>query len=257
MVDKRKWWKNIWIVPITILIYWTDLLPNNVQETVSAVLLDKFGGRISPGVDNADNIFLLDIQQLYFLIVFNLIFANQIVDHFRYSCIYVFSRIKNRKKWFLRCSLELWVIASLYSFLYVGTLFFIGSLSAKFYITTNDLWIAFVLWFKVNVICYITTLLLNIISIRLGSVLAFIIIFGGIALNTYISPHLMNTAIICKHPTLAIFDPIHGIYEGMLINGHNVSLFIGYNTLLLILVTIFGIYFVNKMDIALIHMETK
>ena len=257
MVNKRKWWKNLWIIPITILIYWTDLLPGNVQETVSAVLLDKFGGRISPGVDNTTNMFLLDIQQLYFLVMFNLIFANQIVDHFRYSCIYVFSRIKNRTKWFLQCSLELWEIASLYSLLYMGTLFFMGCFSTKFYIIQNDFWIAFILWFKVSVICYITTLLLNIISIRLGSTLAFIIIFGGISLDTYISPQLMNTAIICKHPIIAIFDPINGIYEDMLMYGRNVSLFIGYNMFLLILVTTFGIYFVNKMDIALIHMETK
>lgn len=257
MVDKKKWWKSICIVPITILIYWTDLLPSNMQETIYAVLLDKFGGRITPCIDNADNIFLLNIQQLYFVIVFNLIYANQIVDHFRYSCIYVFSRIKNRKKWFLECSMELWKIASLYGFLYVGILFFMAGLSSNFSITSKDIWVAFVLWFKVSVLCYITTLLLNIISLRLGSVLAFIIIFGGIALDTYTSPYIMNTAIVCKYPMLAMFDPVNGIYESMLMNGRNVSLFIGYNTFLLIFATIFGIYFVNKMDIALIHMEIK
>lgn len=257
MVDKKKWWKSVWIVPITVLIYWTDLLPDNMQETISAALLDKFGGRITLGIDDADHVFLLNIQQLYFVIVFNLIFANQIVDHFRYSCIYVFSRIKDRKKWFLEHSIELWEIASLYSFLYVGILFFMAGLNSKFSITSTDIWVTLVLWFKVSTVCYITTLILSVISIRLGSVLAFIIIFGGIALDTYISPYIMNTAIVCKYPMLVIFDPVNGIYESMLMNGRNVSLFIGYNIFLLILVTIFGIYFVNKIDMALLHMEIK
>lgn len=257
MVNFKRWLNILWIIPITLLIYWTDLLPKDEVGEISQSLWYKFGGIISGGEENSSKVFLVAIQQLYFLIIYNILFANYIVDNFKYSCIYVFSRVENKNKWFLKNAVELFCTSAIYSLAFIITLFFISLVGANFYFTIEDIKVAIIFWFKICILCYNTTLIVNLISIRFGSVISFIYVYGTVALIIMLSFEIANTEIMQEHPILNIFNPVNGILQELVTNIKFQSVFVLYNFGIIIITVITGMLYINKLDIALVNIEDK
>lgn len=124
-------------------------------------------------------VYLIELSlKLLPFFLFQILFGTYIYQHFCTASIYYFSRCQNRVKWFLKECTKLYVFAFIYPLLMVlsGTL--VASISNQivfdresillfvYYVLIHSLWL------------FITTLLVNIIAIKLDSSTGFISIVG-------------------------------------------------------------------------------
>lgn len=128
--------------------------------------------------------YLIWFFRWYFpIILFQIVWGTYIYRHFCSASVYYFSRCNNRIKWFLKESIYLYIYAALYllSSLVIPVLItlFCGNLTldssafllALYYLILHSLWL------------FIITVLVNILSIIIGSVAGFSIVAAVQALG--------------------------------------------------------------------------
>jgi hypothetical protein len=123
---------------------------------------------------------------------FELYMGVEIYQHFCTSSIYVFSRVSNRTKWYLKETLQVFALSALYAAIilavtalttgmrYQVTLDTIGFVKSAVYVLLYAMW------------CFIMTMAINLIALKHGSSTAFtVVIAAQILLLTLFS--LMNS----------------------------------------------------------------
>ncbi len=155
----------------------------------------------------------LSIKLLPFFL-FQILFGTYIYQHFCSASIYYFSRCQNRVKWFLKESTKLYVFAFVYPLFMVlsGTL--VATISNRviydmdsfilliYYVLIHSLWL------------FVTTLLVNILAIKMDSSVGFIAVVGlqmlsvaSLTLWKDVWP-LDNSTHIDKHVLFLKWNPI-------------------------------------------------
>lgn len=84
--------------------------------SVSSLLTSGVWGRILQGGSAS---FVAAMENLTFLVLFLLLFANYLSEHFRCGAVYVFTRIRSRRRWCMSRITEMTVYAAIYVSLYL------------------------------------------------------------------------------------------------------------------------------------------
>lgn len=223
---------------------------NNIE--IADLLLGKIYGQT---VMNGQRTFVMVTSSLIYLVLFNALYGNLISEDFRDRSVYIFSRIRNRKAWFYKKALEMLMISSAYSLIFLGTNLFICNFSSTRTIDIN----AFIIFIKLFIILTmaltITTLLINLISIKRGNSVAFVTVYLVIVSLIFLVLKSENISIVQKYPILISLNPVSGISFNF--TGYPLMqvLLTIYYILIIIMTLILGAYQINKMDISLFDAE--
>lgn len=246
-IEKKHVLKTLAALPLCLILFCYYFLPS--YQTSLGSFSDAFCSMIFGSMDmENERIYLLTVENIAFILLFNIMFTGYITSHFRYSCVYVFSRIKSRKSWFSARALEIVIFAAVYDLFYIlGT--------SAICIAATGTWPNYVAIYRV-IIVYVftflilvnTTLLINIIALRIGTAPAFFvvegIVFGLIAL-------LLATYDI---RAMVIINPISCL--NLFNQGLNTGWFTAINNLIIGgAIFAFGRWYVGRYDIAMFDAE--
>ena len=215
-------------------------------STPTDVFFDSLFGAMD--FDNR-RVYILTVENIAYIVVFHLLFGSHISEHFRYGCVYVFSRLHNRTRWYLRRVAEILLCCLLYSSFYIMSVLLIccnaASGSADSFLLVRVL-LVFLFSF---VIMGTTTVLTNLLSLRYGTAPSIFIteflFFGLIAILT----------LTYKNSFLVLANPV--AFLNLFNNGVGPAVFtVFYNLFLLLLTIILGLRYIQKYDVALFDHES-
>jgi hypothetical protein len=252
MLNLKKWIKIIYIIPITLLSCSYRLISKIQNIPISTMLSNEVLGQVS-NLDVKQFIFIFD--NFYFLILFNILFGNIIYEDFRYSSTYLFSRIKNRKHWFYKKSLELLAISAFYTIIYLVTHLLICLQCSNNKIDTYTIHIVLLLFIMFTTLLTLTTLVINIISIRYGNTIGYIVVYISIVILVFIALNSQNISFMSDKQWLLMLNPMYSIILDVNTTISLQLIMIFYYILLIILSIVIGARFINTFDIALIDYE--
>lgn len=174
-VDRRRLKKALLAIPLALALHCLALISQPEPMPAMELLLGKVFGRITL---NNNGIYLLAIENLAFVLVFNLLYATCISEHFRYSCVYVFSRQRSRRAWYFRRVGELVLYAVLYLLLYLGCVLLVCLRCSTLPLEPGD-WgkFAVVFLFSLSIVMD-TTLAINLLAMRWGVTVSFFLVQG-------------------------------------------------------------------------------
>jgi hypothetical protein len=246
-IEKKHLFKTVAALPLCLVLFCYYFLPN--YQTQLGSFSEAFCSMIFGSMDmENERVYLLTVENIAFIMLFNIMYTGYITSHFRYSCVYVFSRIKSRKGWFSARAAEIMIFAAVYDLFYIlgaSAICAAATGSGPNYVALYRMIIVYVFTFLVLVN---TTLLINIIALRLGTAPGFFIVqgivFGLIALllATY------DTKI------MVILNPISCL--NLFNQGMNTGWLTALNNLIILAVIfLFGRWYVGKYDVAMFDAE--
>lgn len=254
MFDWNKWLKIIFIIPITILFNFNVFLSKPSDIMVGDLLLGKIMGQMT--TDNA-TVFIFLVDSLFYLIIFNLLYGNFIYDDFRYSSVYLFSRLKSRKTWFYKKSLELLGITIVYTLIFLLTNLWLSKMNTVQAINSETLIIFGLLFTRLVLLLFLTTILINLLSIRFGNALGFITVYIGVVMLIFLAASHQSIPFIGSNNVFLFLNPICGLIEETFSNFNIQVLFYFYNFFLLCIINIVGAFYIDRFDIALVDYENE
>lgn len=196
---------------------------------------------------------VLAMENLMFIVYFNLFFGNYIYNYFVKGSVFIFSRIQNRRKWFWRQSMQLYVICIIFAFFYLLMQLVISIYSSMQIPDLECLKIFFIFWIAFSVILMMSTFCINLGSIKFGTVKAFLMTYMVIVVLMQLSIHFEDIPVLKNYYDLHIFNPMSAISlimtKGKLLK---LGAVVYYHLLIIGMVYISG-KFVKKLDI--IHVE--
>jgi len=190
------------------------------------------------------------ISGIAFIILFMILWSGYFPSHFRFSCVYVFSRIRSRVVWFLSRCLELLLYALMYSLLYilVGILLCWRVTGSPF--SVSDFAAILGLWLFSTLLLFNLSLLMSLIALRWGSLTGFImtqaVLFGLILLEYLFSA--IPAAVMCNPASLLQF---------LVLPKKFICISFGVNCLIMLLLFILGCRYIQRYDIALFDAEVN
>lgn len=244
-IEKKQIIKTFLAIPLCILLSCYDLISQPDMYDIEELFVQKIFGRISFYDSSA---YFITMQNLVFVILFNLIFSGYIASYFRYSCVYVFSRLKNRRSWYSSRIVELMI----YAFIYV-TLFLGGNLIVCIHKSVlsleSEAWkTIFLLLFLSFLLVVNTTLAINILSIRWGTTMSFFVI------QVLMFLLVLLAIFTCNITWAAVINPVSclNILGG---DARTIVLIIASNIVWSLVIIGFGMRRVIKYDVALFDAE--
>lgn len=236
--------KSFLIIPLTLLLYNLELFSKPSGLAVSDLMISKLFGSITYQDRTS---YVLVFENLAFLIIGNILFSNYISNHFRYSSVYVFSRIKRRNRWFLKRAFEVILLSLIYCLMYIGILFLISLHSSSNPLDMYSVKITLHLFLYCSFIVAFTTLLINLLSIKYGSIIAII----AVQIFTII---LTVLAVTFSQSKFGILNPMIVVSTFNLSTSVRVIVAI-YDLLLIGIILYIGCKFIGNYDIALTDNE--
>lgn len=185
MFFKRQY-KYIFILIPLVILYRPFLFFGSYQldESVGSIFLSNmFGGSYS-----RDKIeIVLSVTSLFGVMIMNILFGDYICKDFLVNGEYIFSREPNKGKWFLKKAVGLGRYCALGSVIYVG-LYAIGSvLKSNRDITVSDIILFITTVVVIWEFSYMSTLLINILALRLGISISFVITYSAFIVSEIIT----------------------------------------------------------------------
>lgn len=255
MIHFNKWLKSLIIVPISLLMSFDSLIAGRFSELdAGELLILKIFERAA--VDDMQ-VFVFIIDKLVYLILFHLMYGNLISEEFRYNSIYVFYRLSNRKKWFYKKALSLFAISVCYTFFFLGTNLLICMRASKNKLHISDIQIFLILFLIITLTLMFTTLIINLLSLKLGSNISFMITYIAIVFFIFLTLYGQGLTASKEYSLFTLLNPMSGINVGVMENVSTQIIFICYYLLLNVIVTLIGARFIDNFDIALCDMENK
>jgi hypothetical protein len=254
MLDWKKWVKILLIIPPTFLYSIDDFMLEKNNNAISYLLAGKVLGQTSL---NEKKVFVLVAESLIYLVIFNILYGNYISEDFRYSSVYLFSRLKNRKNWFYKKAFELLFIAGSYTIIFLGTNLFICKYSSTKTIN-RETWIIFMMLFAMlTMILTITTMAINLISLKYGNSIGFISVYVTFLVLIYIALKGQYIPLIRKYPILMAINPACGISFNFTEIPYIQVVILFYYLVIITASFYFGANYVNKLDISLSDSENN
>jgi len=255
MINKKIVIKLVSIVPITILYMMFFITSSTVAHLpLNEMLLNEIFGQVSIGDEKA---IVLVIENIYYIIIFNLLFGTAIYHLINEKGIYLFIRIKDRKRWFYKQTFNMLGCSALYSGFFLTTLTIIFMLKTNTGFNLLTIQTLFILWYFISMVLSMSTIAINLIAIRYGSNIGFLLVYLFMILQLYLSLKFDEIPIIGDNRYLLMLNPMAVITIGL-------SSYTFLNILAFInLIFLFGCLvwwggqYVNKIDIGLSNSETR
>lgn len=255
MINRMTLLKVFIIVPIIIL-YHTLLFgspSNSIDIPINDLLAESIFGRLQVGNSRS---YTLIIEKMFYILVFNMLFGTYIYKNFLVSSVYLFSRLKNRKTWLYRKVFELFLLAGCYTLLFLGTLLFLCIYQSSYGVEGTTINMLVLLWGVITLFLTFVTLIINLLAIRLGSNVAFIIVYIFLILLVTLALFMRSIPSVIENPYLLLLNPVAAIILNMIDQGNMQFIGIIYFCMLNVIVIVFGAQYINRMDIALTDNES-
>lgn len=197
---KRKQIYKLFIgFPLCLLLSLYDLISDVGDFDIVESFAYKVFGRMS---FNNDGIYLLTMQNLLFVVVCNILFADSISTYFRDGCVYVFSRIHDRVKWYWKQVVYLLMQTSIYTLGYLLSTLWICARKTNQTLQTDQLYPLIIILIFSLFLSGSTTLLINLLSIRWGTTISFICVQIAVFVLIFVG------MISCNVPLIVLLNPI-------------------------------------------------
>ncbi len=174
-LEKRNLLKAFIAVPLCFVLYSFHLASAPSSLSLSEQLEIMVFGKMDFNYSYA---YIMTIENIAFIMLFNLMFSTHITTHFRYSCVYVFSRLRDRRRWYAARMLEIIICALIYTLLYVISVLVICMIVTGRPLDSVTLYRCFMVFlFSFLIVCS-STLLINLLALKFGTGAGFFIVEG-------------------------------------------------------------------------------
>lgn len=190
--------KVLCIIPYTLLINAFDLISDSLDTSVAELLIGKMTSRVTFG---AMIMLLFAMENLGYLILFNILFGNQISNLVKSAPTMRFSRIRRRNFWFYKECLKLLGIVGIYSALYVGILTWMCVRLSVYDMDLEAAGIMLLFFLTCIALLMLTTVPINLLSISYGTARGFLMVYTGIVA-------LVTLAIGSRNEILQFINPM-------------------------------------------------
>ena len=176
MISLFNHFKKILIVVPTVLVFKLLLLISD--KTPDLLVSERFIGLIMGSITYPDSkLFVFALENIIYIFLFEILFGHFIYNELRYSSTYVFSRISNSTRWFFKKTLQLGFYSAIYILFYLSTMLLLAVYSTGNSPDSN-LWMIFIqLFMKMTFVCFMGTLIINVLSFYNGAVISFLIVY--------------------------------------------------------------------------------
>lgn len=250
MLIHKKYWSLFAIVPLTLIFSINFILFGESTSSIEETVLNMVIGQVS---SNDNKVMLFIGEKLYYLIFFNLLFGGFISEQFNDNAVYIFSRIKNRKKWFYKRATQLLAFSAVYSLIFVSTLIFIGVINSNGNFDGQTMYVICVLIVRMILLIFFTTLAINLLSVRYDSIRGFIIVYVISMILIFIAIKYSNSNFSAW---IHLLNPMSGF---IFPTSNNVILLVVsliYYVALIIILMIIGAAYINRYDITETYRES-
>lgn len=173
----RKQYKYIFLLIPLVFLYRPFLFFGNYQlnESVGSLFLSNmFGGSYSREKIEI----VLSVTSFFGVIIMNILFGDYICKDFFTNSEYIFTREHNKGKWFVKKALGLGSYCMLGTAIYVG-LYAIGSImKSSRPVAISDITVIAFTAIMVFEFTYMTALLINVLALKFGTSIAFVITYS-------------------------------------------------------------------------------
>ncbi len=241
---RKKWSKIFYVILLLFLLEGYAIISEPMELDATKLLLGKLFGTVTEleGDDIEITKFILASEKIGYLTLFHILYGTYLSEYFQNISVYIFSRARDRKKWFTKKVFELVGLSIAYNFVLVGMLtaltLYQSGRSVEF-----DFWKTVLFVFCIQtVITILTTLILNLCAIRWNILASFLITYSIICF-------FIVAAIRAElNSNLTIWNPF--CYLGLQ-TGYSLLPTIIWDGFLCIMISVVGEKWVNHMDISL------
>ncbi len=221
----------------------TTLAGSKTETDPFEMLLYRLFGTM---LSDPKEMYTIVVQNMIFVVLFSVLFAGYIAGHFRFSCVYVFSRLKSRRGWFVQRGCELMLSAALYTAVYMAVTILICNAGSTAKFPAEHVSDVLLLYVCAWLIVVNITFTINLMSLRLGSTVSFFVSQAALAGLIYPAVNTAPSAPLAWVNPLSCVLALDAPHPGKtLITGG-----------IILLVLIFGgMEYVNRYDVAMFDPE--
>lgn len=244
-LEKGKLAKVLLAIPLAMVHSAYVWIGETLPIPISELVISQIFGRI--GLESSGTV-ILSVDNLCFSVLFNIVMAGQIAEAFRYSCVYVFTRIPDRTGWVIKRVLELLIYAAMFQALYMVTTALLCSTVSSVPLSGYDVEMLLVIFGYCLLILMNTTLAVNFLAMRFGTVSAFFMVQGMVIILFLLALATReNLFFIAVNPVscVGLLNYQSGVRIGMF----------GTNLAVGVIVMLAGIRYIRRYDVALADPE--
>lgn len=257
MISRISIYKLLAILPITAFRKINLLLPRQAYGAELSVaelfLQNVFSG--SPSRTHANIVIVM--FGLFEVVIFNILFGSLFYRDFFDNSIYIFVRQKSRLRWYINRLWQLTLFSMIYNTIFIGITFVLSARYSKFGIDKEALYMFLLAFVMVFLFSLWTTILINLISIKTGSVLSFITNYIALTVCSFLAIFHEKVPIVRNIPILLALNPVanvtinwgDGIGKGLLPSV--------YFIIIILITTILGYMVISRTDISLENKENS
>lgn len=194
---------------------------------------------------------VLAMEQVVFVVYFNLMFGSYISSCFEKGSIFLFSRIENRRRWFWKKSKELFMITGMEVMLYLLLCLGLTMYQCAAFPTIECIGDFILLWFSCVTILFLSTLCINVLGIKYGTNIGFFLTYIAMVVLMQLSLQYNMLPVIGEFEKGIIFIPVSVItllfYEDIVLTVIVVLWYMGISGIMIAAAA----NYVKKMDISL------
>ena len=254
-LSKRNMAKAFLAIPVTgfhhIYAFARDY--ESEEPVAERFLRSLFSGSFDRRSDN----FFMTVTGLFELILCNLVFGFLLCHHLHVNGIYVFTRQKSRIGWFFQQTGELFLYIFIYITLYLGIVFSLAVKSSASPVDETAVFIFVTTFIILTLFTFLTTLLINLLSVRFGSNFGFILVYFGVAVFTGLALIHEKISFLRAHPMLLKLNPMANTIVNWDLSGVNTWFSIGYFIVLNGAVFVAGTVYISRLDIGIVDRESN
>lgn len=193
---------------------------------------------------------LLVMENMLFILTFQILFASHISRNFRTGGIYVFSRVQSRGHWYIARFFELTSYAAIYMLIYFMTLLWVSIRRSALPLDMSRIGTLVLLWGVSVLLTLQLSTITNLIALFLGTAASIFIVACGFIV-------LIVLAVVGNDiPAMLWLNPMGCL--GFLYAPQTQQIWmVTYNLILTITLQLIGVHIVQHYDIALFDAEEK
>lgn len=191
MIFFRKKYFTIFLLLPLIFLYRFDLIlyAEPMADPVGEVFLMHFFGG-SYKLDQLDlSVSVLGLLGLVFL---NLLFTDYLIQDVFVNAEYIFTRFQNRFCWYYRKIIGVILYSSLGILLYMSLYVANAVWTSEYAVTKKDLGVLISVFVILTLFTYFSVVLINLLALRFGNTIGFIITYSVLIVSTIFTMHLQE-----------------------------------------------------------------
>ena len=162
------------VIPYALIVNAFELISEPSEMAPADWMIEMMVSRLTV---SGNTLLLFALNNLGYLILFNILFGNHISDWVKSVPAFRFSRIKRRDVWFFGRCAGLIGIAGCYSLIYVGTLLWICQFRTVSGVDREALHVSVVFWLVCTALLIMTTVGINLLSVSYGTARGFLVVY--------------------------------------------------------------------------------